>query len=61
MTDCRNCGAAYLTWYVYASMRHYYGQGRARTLAKFTLLLAIYCLLAMLLFAATAAYAFLSA
>jgi hypothetical protein len=53
--------AAYLTWYVYASMRRYYGQGRLRTLAKFALLLTTYSVLAILLFAATAAYAFLSA
>ena len=53
--------AVYLGWYVYASMHRYYGQGRLRTLAKFALLLTTYSVLAILLFAATAAYAFLSA
>jgi hypothetical protein len=42
-------------------MHRYYGQGRLRTLAKFALLLTTYSVLAILLFAATAAYAFLSA
>lgn len=41
----------YAIWYLYVSMRRYYGQGRALTLLKFTLIACSYfvCLLLTLI------------
>ncbi len=53
--------ALYLGWYFYRSMQVYYGQGKARTLAKFGTILLVYVIMASLALGATALYAFLAA
>jgi hypothetical protein len=53
--------ALYLGWYFYRSMRVYYGQGKARTLAKFGTILLVYGILASMALGATTLYAFLAA
>lgn len=43
----------YALWYLYASMRRFYGQSRGRTVAKLLVILVCYALLAVMLFAVT--------
>jgi hypothetical protein len=50
----------YFTWYMYRSMRVVYGQGRARTMSKLTLLAFFYLVFASLMLAATSIYSVLT-
>ena len=51
---------AYVTWYVYRSMRRVYGQSRARTLAKLLAVGFAYAVCAILMFIFTTVYSVLS-